>query len=245
MRFADLHNHALWGVDDGPESEQEMFDLLDAAYADGIGTICLTPHFHPGYFGENRERSLAAFESLRRYAAEKYPDMALYLGNELRYSPECLDWLASGDCRTLAGTDHVLVDFAETEPEAHIVRGLERLMSAGYKPVLAHAERYRALSARRIWEIGRNGVRIQIDVQSLFGVYGLGARLRSWKLMQKRLVDMVATDAHGLGRRSPILSRGYRVIERKYGEACAAAIFAENPLRLLEGSREGESSDHE
>ena len=245
MRFADLHNHSLFGVDDGPKKPRQMFDMVDAAWADGIGTICLTPHFHPGYFGDNRRRSRWAFDALGRYAAEKYPGLRLYLGNELRYSPECLDWLASGACRTLNGTDHVLVDFAESEPERHIVRGLEQLLSAGYRPVLAHAERYRSLSARQIRSLSRDGVWIQVDVQSLFGVYGLGARLRCSGLLKQKLVDIAATDAHGMGRRDPILSRGYREAVRKYGEAYAGAIFADNPLLVLEGEDREGAINHE
>ena len=71
-------------------------------------------------------------------------------------------------------------------------------------------------------------------------------RLRSRNLLRKKLVDIAATDAHGLGRRSPILSRGYRDVARKYGEAYADAIFADNPRRLLEGeSREGAITNHE
>lgn len=240
MTFADLHNHTLFGVDDGPGAEAEMFAMLDAAWADGTRMICLTPHCHPGYFGDTRPRADRAFESLTRYAAEKYPDMRLFPGNELRYSPECLSWLASGVCRTLNWTDYVLVDFFAAEPAGNIIRGLERLLSAGYRPVLAHAERYGALSEQQVRELSRNGVWIQIDVQSLFGTYGLGSRLRSRNLLKKKLVDIAATDAHDLGRRSPLLSRGYREVVRKYGEAYANAIFADHPRMLLTGEdREG------
>lgn len=245
MKFTDLHNHALYGVDDGPKTPAEMVAMLAAARADGVETICLTPHFHPGLFGENQARSARSFEALRRYAAKKYPGLRLYLGNELRCSGECLSWLQSGLCRTLNGTDYVLVDFDEEEPEQGIVRGLERLMSAGYRPVLAHAERYRHLSARQIRDLSRDGIWIQIDVQSLFGVYGLGARLRSRNLLKQKLVDIAATDAHSLGRRSPILSRGYRDVAKKYGEAYAGAIFAENPQQLLEGKNREGAINHE
>jgi len=47
--FSDLHMHALFGVDDGPKTEDDMYAVLDAAYADGTRYMCLTPHFHPGY----------------------------------------------------------------------------------------------------------------------------------------------------------------------------------------------------
>lgn len=246
MRFADLHHHALWGVDDGPASEQEMFQMVDAAYRDGVQVICLTPHYHPGYFSDNPEQVERSFASLKQYAAEKYPDLRLYPGNELRYSGDCLSWLESQACRTLNATDYVLVDFSENESERNIIKAIDRLMSAGYTPVLAHAERYRSLSAQHVLELSRNSVWIQVDVQSIFGTYGLGARLRSRALLKKKLVDVVASDAHDLGSRSPILSRGYRCIKRAYGEAYAAAVFWENPLRLLEGERqEGAISNHE
>lgn len=245
MSFADLHSHALWGVDDGAQTPQQMQQMVDAACADGVAVLCLTPHFHPGYFGENQTKVGEVFQELTHWAAEKHPGLRLYLGNELRYSPECLTWLKSGACRTLGGTDYVLVDFDQTEPGRSIVRGLQRLLSAGYRPVLAHAERYGGLTLNQIRELSDDGVWIQMDVQSLFGVYGLGARLRSRALLKKKLVDIVATDAHGMGRRSPILSRGYRDIVRKYGEAYAGAVFAENPLRLLEGEDREGANDRE
>lgn len=240
MSFADIHIHALWGVDDGARTEQEMYAMLDASWADGVRTICLTPHFHPGYFGDNVRKSAEVFQRLTQYAAGKYPEMRLYLGSELRYCDQCLVWLAEGRCRTLNGGSYVLVDFSEKEPERNIVKGLERLMSAGYRPVLAHAERYSGLSSTAVWELSRNGVRIQIDVQSLFGEYGFGAKSRCRRLLNAHLVDLAATDAHDLDRRSPILSRGYRAVQKKYGKAYADALFEKNSLRLLEGdSQEG------
>ena len=246
MKFVDLHNHTLWGVDDGPETPQQMFAMLDAAWADGVEAVCLTPHFHPGYFGNNGRQTDLAFGALVRYAAEKYPRMRLYLGNELRCSGDCLSWLESGECRTLNGTGRVLVDFAEDEPERNIVRGLGRLMNAGYRPVLAHAERYRELSLEQIRGLRQNGIRIQIDVQSFFGVYGLRARLRCRELLREKLADIASSDAHGLGRRNPVLSRGFRAIGKKYGQAYAGAIFSENPMRLLtEENRKGVMTDYE
>jgi protein-tyrosine phosphatase len=235
MIFADLHNHALWGVDDGPKTEQQTRLMLDAAYADGLRTLCLTPHFHPGYFGMHSEQTDRTFSALVKYAEEKYPDLKLYLGNELHYSRECMDWLESGACRTLNGTDYILVDFHDGETERNIVKGLKRLMAAGYMPVLAHAERYRDLSVKAIEDLSANGVRIQFDVQSLFGGYGLGARFRCGRLLKKKLADIAATDAHDPEHRSPQMSRGYRTVARNYGSAYAEALFLRNPLRLLEG----------
>ena len=235
MKFADIHIHALFGVDDGPKTEQEMHKLIAAAYADGTRVMCLTPHFHPGYFGGTKAKSEKAFSVLKAQATERYPGLKLCLGNELRYSPEAVEWLASGDCRTLNGTDCVLVDFRQDEKQQIIIRGLESLMNGGYIPVLAHAERYSDLSAGALRDLSRNGVWIQLDVQSLFGVYGLGARFRSKGMLKAGLVDIVSTDAHDLRKRSPGLQKGYEYVARKYSHEYADAIFYKNAIRLLQG----------
>ena len=235
MNFADMHIHALFGVDDGPKTEQEMYALVDEAYACGTRVLCLTPHYHPGYFGENREKSETAFQLLTEYAGKKYPNLELYLGNELRYGPDAVSWLVEDACRTLNGTDCVLVDFRQDEKERNIVRGLESLMNGGYIPILAHAERYSDLSERAIRDLSRNGVWIQLDVQSLFGTYGLGAGFRSKSLLKARLVDIVSSDAHSLGKRNPDLSKGYQYVARKYSQEYADAIFYENAVRILQG----------
>lgn len=246
MNLTDIHFHGLWGVDDGPKDEKTMQAMVDAAYTDGIRTLCLTPHFHPGFFGHNESKSLRSFEALAQYAAGKYPDLRLCLGNELRYSPECTAWLADGPCRTLNGTDYVLVDFYAGESARNISRGLDRILNAGYLPVLAHAERYSALNTSMIQEFSHNGIRIQLNAGSLQGDFGYGARFRSHSLLRAHLVDLVCSDAHDLYRRPPGLSKAYRVIKKKYGKDCADALCHHNALALLcDPGKEGMVNNHE
>ena len=238
MIFADIHIHALSGVDDGPKAERDMRRMVDAVYRDGTRVLCLTPHYHPGYFGENREKAEVSFGKLGDYVREKYPDLELFLGNELRYSPEAVSWLAEGACRAMNGTDFVLVDFHQDEKQKNIVRALEKLMNGGYTPILAHAERYPNLSVRAVQDLARNGVWIQLDVQSLFGDSGFGARLRSKALLKAGLIDVVSSDAHDLNSRIPGLAKGYRYVARKYTKAYADGIFYENALRILQGGNQ-------
>lgn len=124
MFFTDIHIHALYGVDDGAKTEAEMQAIVDASYADGIRTLCVTPHFHPGYFGDNENHAETAYQRLEAYIQQKYPDMELYRGNELRYSRNCVSWLNSRSCHTLNGTQYVLVDFSEAVEAQKISRAL-------------------------------------------------------------------------------------------------------------------------
>lgn len=239
MMFADIHNHTLAAVDDGAQCEQTMYRMLDAAYADGTRFLCLTPHFHPGFFGDNRKAAQESFQKLRNYAAAHCPQLQLYLGNELRYSPNCDNWLREGMCRTLNDTSLVLVDFSADTQQGQIVRGLEQLLSMGYVPVLAHAERYYHLSVSAIREFKRNGIHIQVNAGSLTGSFGWGARLRTRRLLNEHLVCMVASDAHDLHRRPPQLSQGYRIASKLTDREYADRIFCHNAKNLLENNWEG------
>ena len=239
MIFADIHNHSLAAVDDGARSEETMFRMVDAAYADGTRLLCLTPHFHPISFGDNRASSLESFQKLQVYAAERYPDLQLYLGNELRYGPNCDNWLKEGFCRTLGNSSLVLVDFSADAGQSLMIRGLSQLLSMGYRPVLAHAERYPNLTAKAVQDCFRNGIQIQINAGSMFGSFGWGARIRARWLLRNRLVCMVASDAHDLQHRPPLLSKGYQLVSKLTDKDYADRIFCSNAVDLLENNREG------
>ena len=83
--FFDLHTHMLCGVDDGAKTEEEMYAMLEMAYADGTRALCVTPHYSPYLFGDTYEASEASFALLADYVAKRHPDMYLYLGHELGY----------------------------------------------------------------------------------------------------------------------------------------------------------------
>lgn len=235
MFFADIHNHMLFGVDDGAKSEQEMYRIIDASYSDGVRHLCFTPHYHPGFFGEHQEQIAVAFDLAKQYAAEQYPDLSLYLGNELRYERSCVDWLEQGRCQTLNGTEYLLVDFLYPEPAEKILDAMLRVLNAGYTPVLAHVERYEKFH-RDLREIDRLkdwGVILQVDAQSPLGGLGHGSRVRARRLLDASAVDLIASDAHDLTSRPPQLRACFEFISRKYGENYVQHLFWEEPLRIL------------
>ena len=239
MIFADIHNHSLASVDDGARSEEMMYQMVDAAYADGIRILCLTPHFHPIHFGDNRQATLESFHKLQSYAAGRYPQLRLYLGNELRHSPSCDSWLREGFCRPLGDTTWVLVDFPADTGQHLIIRGLSQLLSMGYSPILAHAERYSNLSLHTIRDLRRDGIRIQINAGSLTGCFGWSPRRRARQLLRQRMVHLVASDAHDLKYRPPHLSTGYQITLKLTEQDYADQIFYRNAVDLLENNQEG------
>lgn len=237
QRFADLHTHILYDVDDGAKTLAEMCAMLDAAYAGGTRILCATPHYHPGLFADTYAKSQAAFERLKTYA-ERYPDLTLYLGNELRCDQSCAAWLKSGDCRTLAGGKHVLVDFVRAASEGQIVNGLKSLLNVGYCPILAHAELYPSLRISTVARLAEDGVLIQMDAASPLGAFGLRAKLRARRLLKQGLVFIAASDMHDLNARPPSVRTAYEWMVKYSGKHYADRLFYENALHLLAGGEE-------
>lgn len=235
-QFVDLHCHMLSGTDDGAASDEEMYAMLDASYADGARGICLTPHFNTYVWPGTPEAAAAAFEKLSAYAG-RYPDLRLWRANELFYQQDAAVEIAAGNCLTLGGGRFVLVDFSADVSYFDLCHALQDLRNHGFLPVLAHAERYTCLSSRpdRSEELARErGIPLQVNASSLFGAWGFSARRAAARIVRRHLCSVVASDAHGINRRKPGLSRAYGLVRRWCGEEEADALFYENPLAILE-----------
>lgn len=206
--FFDLHSHILCGVDDGAENREMMFSMLDAAYADGVRALCLTPHYSPYHYGDTFDRSERAFALLSDYAEQRYPDLHLFLGHELGYYHGCEEALFSGRCRMLAGSRYVLVDFPALVDFFELSGAMNRLRSMGYRTVLAHAERYKCLSYKFDWlrEYVDAGGLIQINASGITERWGSKQRARWIRLLREDLVHFIASDGHDLDTRSPRMS---------------------------------------
>ena len=235
MQFADIHIHLLYGLDDGPKTKEEMWKLLELAYSGGTRFFCLTPHYHAGLYKYDVRLLLSRFDELKREAGERFPDIRLTLGNEIRYSPAAVDWLENGECLTMNHTGYVLVDFLEDEPAKRVEEAMRRLLNAGYRPILAHAERYADFG--KDWEafakLRDQGVLIQLDASSLFGDWSKHAKQMGRALLKHGLVDLVGSDAHNTRSRPPDLKKAYEYTAKHFGASCAEEIFYRGAINLL------------
>ena len=242
MQFVDIHIHALSGVDDGARTDDEMYSMIDKSYHTGTRVICFTPHCAPQYFGFNGEKVRESFRKVSDYCSKQYPDLRVYLGNELQYAREFTSWIKSGECRTLNGSGYLLIDFPLNEEKEAIVRGVYAVLSTGYHPILAHVERYTHFNKdiKTLCDLKSDGVLFQMDSQSLLGGFGFLVKRASRRILKEGLIDVISSDAHRVEGRTPDLSRAYAYVLNHYGESRAERLFASNALRILKGKGVGE-----
>lgn len=234
----DMHCHLLFGVDDGPETMEEALSLLQREYDDGVGTIYLTPHHRKGLFETPAELRQRNFELLRDRAAERFPDLNLRLGCEVHVSMDLELALRDGSGLTMGDTNFVLLEFPEAAGKRYLLERCHAVMSRGYRPILAHAERCDAIRSdlgllKRLVDMG---VYIQMNAGSLTGEDGLAMKWFCRKVMRLGLLHFVGSDAHNLSSRKPNLLKCSRYLERIMGSDYRDQILCRNPMSIIEGS---------
>ena len=232
--FVDIHTHILPTVDDGAKTMEEALELLGMAWADGTRGLILTPHYR-GKFKRDPQEIVQIFEHLKKLAAERYPQLALYLGNEVYYEEGVMEALTGGGLRTLHGSRYVLLEFDNGMLRNQILNGISEAMRYGYTPILAHVERYELFQKdRELLELVLDmGALIQLNAGSVLGRNGLGTKWFCHGLLKRGQVHFIASDAHDPVRRVPLLGACFQRVQRKYGQDVAQEIFHYNPLGVI------------
>ncbi len=229
----DIHIHLIHGVDDGPGDLEEAVGMLKQAAEDGIRTIIATPHKRYGMF----EYDIGVVEEHYRELKEIAEDMGirLYLGCEYHACSDMVEDLKTGKVHTLADTDYVLCEFAHLTTEVQMQDAVYSLTANGYKPVIAHAERYEAIQKDPEFcrELKKRGAFIQINAGSIFGEDGHMIRKTARILLKNGLADAVASDAHGTKYRKSSLAKAYGFVVKRYTERYARDIFLRLPQDIL------------
>lgn len=242
VMLADIHNHALFGLDDGAATREDCENMIAASYAEGVRHLCFTPHYHANYYTPDRATAEERFSVITAWAKERFPDLQLYLGNEVLGCAEGMLALQNGAACTLAGGKAVLFEFEEEERFAYIRDRLSEARTLGYLPVLAHAERYSCLyeDVSHVEELVRRRVQIQINAESLCRPHSFRVRRFVKGLLKRGLVALVASDAHDIKFRPPALRAAYWYVAKHFGDEAANLLFYENPCGLLSVGKEKE-----
>lgn len=228
--FVDIHSHFLYGVDDGPRTYEEMNQMLDMAYQNGIRQIMATPHVTPGIHPVKEELIALHLKEARDYCEQQGYDMKLFSGAELLYTPAMERFIEDGLLTTLSGSDSVLVEFSPDVSMQELDHAVEHMERMGYTVILAHIERYdclcRGKTAAQFKE--RHRVQYQVNGRTLANLKGFFKTrlIKGW--LNERLIHFVASDAHNTDYRGFCMKEAYesllQLTDEKYAKRLVGLV---------------------
>jgi protein-tyrosine phosphatase len=229
----DLHLHILPAVDDGADSAQTALEMARIAKSYGFTTLVATPHLAGPPEQNYLDRIAQAKTEIEPGLQEL--GIALELGFETKLSPDLARRLDNGERSTIAGTRTVLTELPFSGWPHHTDQSLFELQTAGYRPLLAHPERYVAAQEKPelITDLAERGVMLQVTFGSLVGLFGKKAQQLAEMLLVEGYATVLASDAHGAGQRLENVARGRLRAQQLVGEARTQQLVAENPASLL------------
>lgn len=235
LGFTDIHCHIIPTVDDGAQSMEQAQEMIRLAYAGDTRRIIATPHYGTSRAKASGGVIVTRFRELLRWTKDNYPEMELFLGQELSYRHGLDEQLKRGAAFSMAGGHYVLVEFQPDDDYSRIRQGLQAVQIAGYWPILAHAERCQRLAVNvdYIEELVHMGIYIQINAKSVTGENGWQCKSCTKKLLKRELVHFVASDGHDTRKRTPVLLKTMQYIEKRYGKKYALRLGVDNPGKII------------
>ena len=193
----DMHSHLIPGIDDGAQNMEETIAMLTKFEALGFSKIITTPHIkHPTY-PNSSAIILNGLNEVRKEMKALDINITLEAAAEYFYDESFLEKVKSRDLLTF-GDNYVLFEFSFYHAPTFVDVLFDELINAGYKPVIAHFERYLYFlgSIEKAVEWRKRGVNIQVNLLSLTGHYGMEIKKQAEMLIDACEFDFVGSDCH-------------------------------------------------
>ena len=187
----DNHSHILYGLDDGVKKQEDSLAILRWLEEQGVSEVWFTPHVMEDV-PNTTEGIRARFVELK---AVYDGGLQLHLAAEYMIDTLFEERLEKRDLLE-HGEEVVLVETSAIAPPINLWNVLEQMLKAGYRPLIAHPERYRYMEPSDYKELHNMGCFLQMNLPSIVGFYGESARQRAQYLLDKGWYKMVGSDCH-------------------------------------------------
>ncbi len=193
----DIHSHLLPSIDDGSKSMDETELLIKSLANFGIKKFITTPHVMNSIYPNTSEKINQALMKTEEEFKFRKLNLPLKAAAEYFMDDIFLEKLKSEKLLTLKD-NFVLVEMSYMNPPINLYDIIFEIQIAGYKPVLAHPERYFYFhkSFAEYLKLKKSGCLFQLNFLSCVGYYGADVAKTADELLKKGLIDYVGSDVH-------------------------------------------------
>lgn len=213
QELTDIHQHLLWGIDDGADSREIMYSMLREAQRQGIKTIVATSHARPGLQPFDMGLYTERLTEAQCFCKTEDLGICVLPGAEIAWTHQTPLALRQGRIPAMGGTDYVLLELWRNISWQAAQDAVKQLTRAGYCPVLAHPERYLAFirSPKRTLQFrNETGALLQLNADTVLSPRNYWERRFTEYLLKEGAVDAIASDAHDCINRPVNMEAAYQ-----------------------------------
>lgn len=199
LMAVDIHSHLIPGIDDGVKTMEESLGLLEQFEALGFKKIITSPHVVSDGYNNSTETILAGRDKVREAMKARGIGLSFDAVAEYYLDESVYQKIEKNDLLTLGDKKFVLVELSYLSKANNVHDLIYKLQIAGYRVILAHPERYPYYYDKNFDSYNSlkdRSVYFQINLMSLTGKYGKGAKTAAEHMIDENLVDFVGTDLH-------------------------------------------------
>ncbi|MBF0009987.1 tyrosine protein phosphatase [Enterococcus casseliflavus] len=216
----DLHCHILPGVDDGAENIEASIAMAEQAVSQGITHILCTPHHNNGKYTNPKSEVISLVASLQAELDKRNLPLTVLEGQEVRITGDLIEDIRNDKILFTDLEDtYILIEFPTMEVPSYTEQVFFELLQMGKVPVIVHPERnaHFRKDPNNLIPFLEMGCLAQLTAPSYVGVFGKDIQKTAKIMVEHNLVQMVASDAHGVKKRSFYLKEAYDAIADEYG----------------------------
>ena len=230
----DCHSHILPGFDDGAADIEMSLKMLEESKRQGVDKVISTSHCYPkkredllSFISDRNENLLRLKEEIKKRNID-VPE--IYHGCELNMTTDVSEY-AETRSMCINNTDYILIEMPLSPWKEWMIDAIYKLTVRGFKPIIAHIDRYWVQESYLLSMLFEQDVLYQISCESFYKPEFM--KFASLLISDGR-AHVIGSDMHNLTDRPPNMERARNLIIKNYGKECMD-YFDTNAKKILNG----------
>lgn len=232
----DCHSHILPHFDDGAKTTETALEMLSESFLQGVTDVISTSHCYPkcaediADFIAERNKAFNQLKTAVKNSKRELPK--IYPAAEVNMLTDVSEYDGIADI-CINNTDYVLIEMPMTAWKDWMTEAVYKLTVKGYRPVIAHIDRYLSQEKSRLRALDELEVVYQINTDAFIDSH---MRNYAFEMIEKGRVHLLGTDMHNLKSRKPNMKEAADILRKNFGEECLE-YFTENARAVLNGEK--------
>jgi len=207
--LADIHSHLLPGLDDGVNDFDEALAVVRRLKDLGYQKLVTTPHIMSDTYRNDSVTIHGRLKELLLFLSENRIDIRIEAAAEYYFDSWLIKEVNENRPLLTFGDNYLLFEMNYMTEPYQLKDFIFKVTTHGYKPVLAHPERYQFMTLEKAEDLHHRGVLLQVNILSFMDYYSKPVRQIANQLVEQEWVNFLGSDCHNL-RHATLLEEAFK-----------------------------------